>query len=345
LRTRRLAAEQYVSGVLAGDLATLARAITVIESDLPSDGELAAEILDSLLPHTGKSRRIGITGAPGVGKSTFIDTVGLHIVRDRGEKLAVLSIDPSSPVTGGSILGDKTRMERLAANPHAFIRPSPSRGSMGGVAQGTRETILLCEAAGFNNVWVETVGVGQSEIAVRTMTDFVLLLLLPGAGDEVQSIKRGILELVDAIAINKADGEQLGLAQLAKADYESALHLFSPGAGGWRPSVLLCSAQTGAGIAEIWERILQHEEFLKNNGLRAEIRSDQSLSAMRQMISAELERVFREDRSVAGKLRQIEADVREGRMTSFAAARELLAEFNSSAGRKPNGIANECRQT
>jgi LAO/AO transport system kinase len=334
LRTRRLAAEQYVSGVLAGDLATLARTITIIESDLPSDGELAAEILDSLLPHTGKSRRIGITGVPGVGKSTFIDKIGLHIIRERGEKLAVLSIDPSSPVTGGSILGDKTRMERLAVEPHAFIRPSPSKGSLGGVAGRTRETMLLCEAAGYNNIWVETIGVGQSEIAVRTMTDFLLLLLLPGAGDELQGIKRGILELVDAIAINKADGDQLAPAQLAKADYESALHLFAPGAGAWSPPVLLCSANTGAGIAEIWECILRHEQFQKENGARAEMRREQSLSAMRQMISLELETAFRRDPAVAGKLRHVEAQVRNGRMTSFAGARALLAEFHYSTGEK-----------
>lgn len=205
----RLLAEQYVSGVLAGDRTTLARAITLVESDLPSDNDLAAEILDALLPHTGKSRRIGITGAPGVGKSTFLDRMGMHILRVRGERLAVLSIDPSSPITGGSILGDKTRMERLASEPNAFIRPSPSRGSLGGVAGRTRETMLVCEAAGFNNIWIETVGVGQSEITVRSMTDFVLLLLLPGAGDELQGIKRGILELVDAVAVNKADGSLL----------------------------------------------------------------------------------------------------------------------------------------
>jgi LAO/AO transport system kinase len=330
LRTRRLAAEQHVSGVLAGDRATLARTITVIESDLPADGELAAEILDLLLPYTGKSRRIGITGAPGVGKSTFIDKIGLHIIRERGEKMAVLCIDPSSPVTGGSILGDKTRMERLAAEPHAFIRPSPSRGSMGGVAGRTRETILLCEAAGFNNIWVETVGVGQSEIAVRTMTDFVLLLLLPGAGDELQGIKRGILELVDALAINKADGEQLSPAQLARTDYQSALHLFSPSAGGWSAPVLLCSAQTGTGIPEIWDCVLRHEEFQKEKGVRDEIRRDQSLSAMRQMISSELEKSFRGDPLVSGKLRQVETEVRSGRMTSFAGARTLLFQFHTS---------------
>ena len=330
MRTRRLAAEQYVSGVLACDVVTLARTITVIESDLPSDNELAVQILDSLLPHTGRSRRIGITGVPGVGKSTFLDKIGRYITRERGEKLAVLSVDPSSPITGGSILADKTRMEKLSADPNAFIRPSPSRGSLGGVAGRTRETMLICEAAGFNNIWVETVGVGQSEITVRTMTDFVLLLLLPGAGDELQGIKRGILELVDAIAINKADGEQFERARLAKVDYESALHLFAPGAGGWSPPVLLCSANTGAGIANIWECILKHERFQNENGLRDGLRREQSLSAMRQMISSELETAFRHDPAVKKKIKHIETEVRDGRMTSFAGAKALLAEFHYS---------------
>jgi GTPase len=327
LRTRRLAAEQYISGVLAGDVTTLARTITVIESDLPSDGELAAQILDAILPHTGKSRRIGITGVPGVGKSTFMDTMGLHLIRARGEKLAVLSVDPSSPITGGSILGDKTRMEKLSVEPNAFIRPSPSRGSMGGVAGRTRETVLLCEAAGFRNVWVETVGVGQAEISVRSMTDFVLLLLLPGAGDELQGIKRGILELVDAIAINKADGPLLDRARLSKADYESALHLFAPGAGGWIPPVMLCSARTGEGVPEVWDCVLRHEQFQLEKGLREEMRREQSLAAMRQIISAELEAALRRDSSMTRRLPEIEARVREGRMTSYQGARELLSEF------------------
>ncbi len=334
MRTRRLTAEQYASGVLAGDRTILARTITVIESDLPSDNELSAKILDALLPYTGKSRRIGVTGVPGVGKSTFLDKIGMHILRERREKLAVLSIDPSSPITGGSILGDKTRMERLSAEPNAFIRPSPSRGSLGGVAGRTRETVLLCEAAGFNNIWIETVGVGQSEIAVRSMTDFVLLLLLPGAGDELQGIKRGILELVDAIAINKADGSQLERAQYAKAEYESALQLFSPGAGGWTPPVLLCSTQTGRGISDIWECILRHEKSQLQKGLRANLRREQALAAMRQMINAELEGAFRCDPKVQARLPQMEALVRSGRISSFAAARNLLSEFRGCAHRR-----------
>jgi len=332
LRTRRLAAEQYVSGVLAGDRATLARTITVIESDLPSDNELSAKILDALLPHTGKSRRIGVTGVPGVGKSTFLDKMGMHILRQRGEKLAVLSVDPSSPVTGGSILGDKTRMETLAMEANAFIRPSPSRGSLGGVAGRTRETMLVCEAAGFNNIWVETVGVGQSEIAVRSMTDFVLLLLLPGAGDELQGIKRGILELVDAIAINKADGPQLERAHLAKVDYESALHLFAPGAGGWSPPVLLCSAQSGQGISELWDCVLKHERFQLERGLRKEVRREQALAATRQMINAELETAFLRDPKIEKRLPQIEELVRKGEISPFAAARTLLTEFHDGRG-------------
>jgi LAO/AO transport system kinase len=328
LSSSRLSAEQYVSGVLAGDRAVLARTITIIESDLPSDNELASKILDALLPHTGKSRRIGVTGVPGVGKSTFLDKIGMYVLRERGENLAVLTIDPSSPVTGGSILGDKTRMEHLSAEPNAFIRPSPSRGSLGGVAGRTREAILVCEAAGFNNIWIETVGVGQSEVAVRSMTDFVLLLLLPGAGDELQGIKRGILELVDAVAVNKADGSQLERAQLAQAEYASALHLFGPAPGGWIPPALLCSAQTGLGIAEIWDRILRHEKFQLEKGLRAEQRREQSLAAMRQLISSDLESAFHRNPEIAAKLPQIENDVRKGEITPFAAARILLDAFH-----------------
>src|SRR5215475_6640650 len=226
MRQTRLTLRQYIEGIRNADRATLARAITLIESDLPSDADLAAQLLDATLPQTGRSRRIGITGVPGVGKSTFLDTLGLHLIHDHNQTVAVLTVDPSSQKSGGSILGDKTRMERLSREDQAFIRPSPARGYLGGVARRTRETILLCEAAGYNNVLVETVGVGQSETAVRSMTDFFLLLMIPGAGDELQGIKRGIVEMIDAIAINKADGDNHARAERARVEYSSALHLF-----------------------------------------------------------------------------------------------------------------------
>jgi LAO/AO transport system kinase len=224
--------------VLAGDRVALARAITLIESSLPSDAERAALLLNAVLPHIGKTRRLGITGVPGVGKSTFIDALGIHVTQGLGERLAVLSVDPSSPISGGSILGDKTRMARLAMEERAFIRPSPSGGHLGGVAQRTRETILLCEAAGYCNVFIETVGVGQSETAVRSMSDFFLLLMLAGAGDELQGIKRGIIEMIDGMAINKADGDNKRKAERARIEYASALHLFPASGDGWTPQVV-----------------------------------------------------------------------------------------------------------
>ncbi|MCC7236305.1 MAG: methylmalonyl Co-A mutase-associated GTPase MeaB [Bryobacterales bacterium] len=326
---RRLTVEQYVEGVLSANRAVLARAITVIESDHPDDGGLAADILDAILPHTGNSRRIGITGVPGAGKSTFLDTLGMHLIRDHGEKLAVLSVDPSSPVSGGSILGDKTRMERLSAEDNAFIRPSPSRGFLGGVARRTRETMLLCEAAGYRNVLVETVGVGQSETAVRSMTDFFLLLMLPGAGDELQGIKRGILEMVDGMAINKADGDNAARAARARADYASALHLFPPAPGGWTPRVLSCSARTGEGIAEVWQSVLDHGELMVRQGLMAARRREQSLAWMRELISIGLEEEFHRDAGMQRRLPELEGEVRSGATTPFAAARTLLREFHS----------------
>lgn len=308
----------------------LARAITVIESDHPADGDLAATILEAVLPHTGRSRRVGITGVPGVGKSTFLDALGLHLIRERGEKVAVLSVDPSSPVSGGSILGDKTRMERLSAEEDAFIRPSPSRGHLGGVARRTRETMLLCEAAGFTNVLVETVGVGQSETAVRSMTDYFLLLMLPGAGDELQGIKRGILEMVDGMAINKADGDNLERATRARADYASALHLFPPAPGGWTPRVLACSARTGEGVAEVWQCVLDHGELMRDKELLEPRRREQSLAWMRELISIGLEEEFCRDAEVRARMPQLEREVREGTVTPFAAARALLIDFHSS---------------
>ncbi len=328
-RRGRLPLERYTEGILRGDRVTLARAITVIESELPADGELAARLLDSILPATGKSRRVGITGVPGVGKSTFIDALGMHLIRVRGERVAVLSVDPSSPISGGSILGDKTRMERLSVEERAFIRPSPSRGHLGGVARRTRETILLCEAAGFENVLVETVGVGQSETAVRSMTDFFLLLMLAGAGDELQGIKRGIIEMIDGMAINKADGDNKRKAERARVEYSSALHLFPASADGWTPRVITCSAIEGAGVGETWDMVLEHRAQLEASGHLATRRSHQALEWMRELVSMGLEDSFRGHRGVSARLPRLEEAVGRGQVTPFAASRELLHIYRS----------------
>jgi LAO/AO transport system kinase len=318
-----------VDGILSGDAVVLARAITVIESDLAADSDLAAHLLDAILPHTGKAKRIGITGVPGVGKSTFIDTLGMYLVHDRGESVAVLSVDPSSPISGGSILGDKTRMERLAVEKRAFIRPSPSRGHMGGVARHTRETILLCEAAGYQDILVETVGVGQSETAVRSMTDFFLLLMLAGAGDELQGMKRGIIEMIDGMAINKADGDNKTKADRARVEYASALHLFPASPDGWSPHVLTCSSLSGEGIAEIWQVILEHREHIEQSGHLAARRSRQALEWMKELVALGLESSFRSNRAIARRLPELQEAVSGGRVSPFAASRELLALFHS----------------
>src|SRR5690242_15748021 len=325
----RLPLQAYIEGILRGDRVTLARAITLIESERPADAELAARVLDAILPHTGKSRRVGITGVPGAGKSTFIDALGMHLIHDYSEGIAVLSIDPSSPLSGGSILGDKTRMERLCLEDRAFIRPSPARGHLGGVARRTRETILLCEAAGFGNVLVETVGVGQSETAVRSMTDFFLLLMLAGAGDELQGMKRGIIEMIDGMAINKADGDNLREAERARVEYAGALHLFPTSSDGWQPQVLTCSALNGQGIEEIWQMVLDHQALLESNGHLARQRSGQAREWMRELIALGLEEAFRRDAKVAARLPELRVAVERGLMTPFAASNELLALFHS----------------
>jgi len=328
-RRRRLSPEAYIDGVLSGDRSILARAITIIESELEADEELAAEILQGVLPDSGDSLRVGITGVPGAGKSTFIDALGLHIVRDLGEKVAVLSVDPSSPVSGGSILGDKTRMERLSVEDHAYIRPSPSRGHLGGVARRTRETIVLCEAAGYRNILVETVGVGQSETAVRSMTDFFLLLMISGAGDELQGIKRGILEMVDAMAINKADGDNRLRAERARVEYASALHLFPPSLDGWTPHVVTCSALNGDGIEQIWDLVRQHGDKMQANGWFLRRRRQQALNWMHELISSGLEAEFYKHPGVQSRLPVLENAVRASHATSYSAARELLTIFRT----------------
>jgi LAO/AO transport system kinase len=326
-RRQRLTAAEYLSGIRGGDHTVLARAITLVESELPSDIDLASEVIEACLPWTGGARRVGITGVPGVGKSSFIEALGTHLTRERGETVAVLSIDPSSPLSGGSILGDKTRMERLATDDRAFIRPSPSRGHLGGVARRTREAMLLCEAAGFQNVFIETVGVGQSETTVRSMTDFFLLMMLAGAGDELQGMKRGILEMTDFIAINKADGDNRMRAERARHDYESALHLFPASADGWNPRVRTCSALTREGVSDIWEAVLEHRALLTANGWFARLREAQALEWMREALLYGLEQEIRRDDAVNDRLAAMREEVRAGRLSPFRAAHDLLRLF------------------
>jgi LAO/AO transport system kinase len=324
---RRLTASEYVNGVLAGDRVALGRAITVLESELPADNGLAEQILESILPHSGRSHRLGITGVPGAGKSTFIDALGMHVVRDLGQSVAVLSVDPSSPASGGSILGDKTRMERLAAEDRAFIRPSPARGHLGGVTRRTRETILLCEAAGFENIFVETVGIGQSETALRSMTDFFLLLIVPGTGDELQGMKRGIMEMLDGIAVNKADAGNAGRAERARLDYSNALHLLPAGPDGWTPRVLTCSALTGENIPAVWQMIADHRVHMAATGKFDGRRKQQQLEWLDELVSTGLEDLFRGHKEVARRWPEFADAISHGETTPQAAARELLGLF------------------
>ena len=316
-------ASELVSGILAGDVMMLSRAVTLVESLVPEHQAIAQEVIEKCLPYSGNSRRIGITGVPGAGKSTSIDVFGLHVLRDGG-KLAVLAIDPSSERTKGSILGDKTRMEKLSTHPGAFIRPSPSAGSLGGVARKTRETIVLCEAAGYNNIFVETVGVGQSETAVHSMVDFFLLIQLAGTGDELQGIKRGIMEMADGIVINKADGDNIGPAQLAQAQFRSALHLFPPTTSGWMPEVLTYSGYYELGIAEVWDMIDRYFAFVHANGYFQERRNRQARYWMYETIDEQLRNHFYNNPEVEALLHDNEAMVLSNRRTSFNAARTVL---------------------
>lgn len=319
-------ASELVEGILKGDVTILSRAVTLVESLAPDHYALAQEVIEKCLPHSGHSRRIGITGVPGAGKSTSIDVFGLHVLRDGG-KLAVLAIDPSSERTKGSILGDKTRMEKLSVHPNAFIRPSPSAGSLGGVARKTRETIVLCEAAGYDNIFVETVGVGQSETAVHSMVDFFLLIQIAGAGDELQGIKRGIMEMADGIVINKADGDNVGPAQLAQAQYRSALHLFPPTTSGWMPEVLTYSGYYELGIAEVWDMIDRYFDFVRGNGYFEAKRQQQARWWMYETIDEQLRKHFYNNEKVKTMLTDCEADVLANRRSSFAAAAQVLNSY------------------
>jgi len=320
---RRLTVDEYVAGVLAGNRAVLARAITLVESNSRLHEAQAQEVLNRLLPHTGKAKRVGITGVPGVGKSTFIETFGCYLV-ERGHKLAVLTIDPTSARSGGSILGDKTRMEKLCVSPNAFIRPSPSGDNLVGVARRTRETMLLCEAAGFDTILVESVGVGQSEITLHSMVDVFVLLLLPGAGDELQGIKKGIIEMADLVLINKADGDNRMRAERARADQDAALHYLQPATPGWKTEVALVSGLTGDGVPDVWERIEKFYAALEPKGFIAKRRQQQALEWLGDLIHDELRRRFDHDPRVTMKLPELKEALLRGEMTVVRAAKVLL---------------------
>ena len=313
---------KYAAGIRAGDRASLARAITLIESKRADHRADAHRLVQELLPATGKAVRLGITGAPGAGKSTTIDALGTYLTQ-AGHKVAVLAVDPSSSRTGGSILGDKTRIARLAVDPHAFIRPSPASGTLGGVAAKTRETMLLCEAAGYDVVIVETVGVGQSETAVADMTDFFLLLMVAGAGDELQGLKKGVVEIADMIAVNKADGDNVERAKLAAADFRGALNILTPASASWSPPVITYSALTGNGVPELWAQVLQHKDKLGATGELAERRRAQQVKWMWTMLEERLTARLRSDPAVRAKLKAAEAAVAAGTLAPTLAVEEI----------------------
>lgn len=325
---RLLSVDAYVEGILAGNVALLSKAVTLVESSKPGHQNIAQEIIMRCLPYSGNSIRIGITGVPGVGKSTFIEALGKYITGSGG-KLAVLAIDPSSERSKGSILGDKTRMEQLSVDKNAYIRPSPSAGSLGGVARKTRESVILCEAAGFNHIFIETVGVGQSETAVHSMTDFFLLLMLAGAGDELQGIKRGIMEMADLIAINKADGNNQDKALMARRQYQNALHLFPRKESDWMPEVHTCSSLTKMGIEDIWKRVEGYRQKTMKNGYFINKRKEQASYWMHETIQDYIKRSFYYHPLMKEKLKVYEQRVLDGELSSFAAAGELFDIFSN----------------
>lgn len=321
---------EFCDGVLAGDRRSVAKTITLLESRRADHRELGQEVLARLVPHTGAARRIGITGPPGVGKSSFIETLGLELLAG-GHKVAVLAVDPSSPLSGGSILGDKTRMERLSREDDAYIRPTPSGGTLGGVSHRTREAMLVCEAAGYDVVLVETVGVGQSEFEVRSMVDFFCVLLQPGAGDELQGIKKGVLELADLLVVNKADGEHRDEAERTRADYTHALGLLHSNSENWIPRVQLASALTGDGVDAVWQAVLEHEDALSGSGEREARRREQARAWLWRLLRDGLETAFREHSGVKAVLSGIEASVESQQLTAPHAAKSLLETFRGRA--------------
>lgn len=330
--------QHYVKGVLHGDRLTLARTITLIESTLPAHQKLARTIVDLLLPHTGAGVRIGITGVPGAGKSTYIESFGTMLTK-LGHRVAVLAIDPSSSRSGGSILGDKTRMEKLAVNQNAFIRPSPSGGTLGGVGRKTRETMLVCEAAGYDVVIIETVGVGQSETTVASMVDFFLVLMIAGAGDELQGIKKGVLEVADAIVINKADGDNVLRAEMARNEFQAALHMLMPGSPNWTPPVLTCSAVERTGIDKIWETILEHRRKMTACGEMSTKRKTQALDWMAFLLDEGLRQWFYTNPLVREALPTLRAEV-EKKITSPSAAADTLLTFLHDLEKHGSGTNN-----
>lgn len=323
-KKRQFSVGEYVEGIVKGDITMLSRAVTLVESVKPEHQVLAQEVIEKCLPYSGNSVRVGISGVPGAGKSTSIDVFGLHVLEEKGGKLAVLAIDPSSERSKGSILGDKTRMEKLSVHPKSFIRPSPSAGSLGGVARKTRETIILCEAAGFDKIFVETVGVGQSETAVHSMVDFFLLIQLAGTGDELQGIKRGIMEMADGIIINKADGNNVEKAKLAAAHFRNALHLFPAPESGWTPQVLTYSGFYNIGVKGIWDMVYAYVDFVKKNGYFDYRRNEQAKYWMYETINEHLRDSFYQDPLIADMLEIKEKEVLNGQATSFTAAKKLL---------------------